>query len=169
MTQPEVRATLSFIEDMTLYLMNRGNVIEEQLKVIDEFGSYNTKVQLKDVPKIGEVFEFFEDIFDSSCQITVITSPHFETTNVVEDLSVEEDESMTETLSSEAIIEEFLSSIHGDQLETSTLDEELFTLSNLVIELIQRLPIGDTLPSFGAWFTSRRYHYSFLFEDNEEG
>ena len=96
------------------------------------------------------MFEFFKDILDSSCQAIVITSPHFETKDVVEDLSVEEDEGMTENINGEAIIEEFLSSIHDSQLETSTLDEELFTLSRLVIEIIRRLPIGATLPSFGA-------------------
>ena len=37
MTPTEARSLPSFIEDMTLYLIDRGDVIEEKLKAIDEF------------------------------------------------------------------------------------------------------------------------------------
>ena len=102
--------------------------------------------------EISEVFECFEDIFDSSCQATVFTSPHFETINIVEDLSVEEDGGMTKNLKCEAIIDEFLSSIDNNRLETPLLDEELLTSLYTLIDFRRRLPIGDTLPNFGDWF-----------------
>ena len=71
---------------MTLYFIERDDVIEEQLKAIDEFERYNTDIQLKEMPKVDKVFEFFEDVFDYSCEATMFTNPHFETTKVVSDL-----------------------------------------------------------------------------------
>jgi len=167
------------MESMTSYLIDYDEVIEDfevQLKAIEEFESKgNNANQFQDTPKIDEVLEILEDIFDNSCQASLFSSPHFEAIDIAKDLSVEEDRAMDENISRKGFVEESqefqnCSSIHDNQLETSSLDKELLALLNLVVALIRRLQIGYILPTFGDWFTSRRNKYAFLFgENNEKG
>ena len=157
--QQRARTPISLIDDMSLCIVERRDVIEEQLKAIDEFENFNMKVQLKEVPEVGEEFEFFEDIFDDTCS-TPFTCPHIEITSVVEDLSVEE---------SEGTSEDSYSSSDETQLEISTLDEDLLALSQTILERMRRLVTEMALFDFRDWLARRQWEFSFGHIEEREG